>query len=87
MEHVRELIQYLVADGDRFAFFAIAALSAFEIFVRVSPTKSPKSGLERIGSVIKFILDYLKVPNTKRKEGSIKPDGQHEKICKVIEPS
>ena len=81
MEHFRELIQYLVADADRFAFFVILLLSGFEIFVRVAPTKSPKSGLERIGAVIKFVLDYLKVPNTKRKEGSVKPDGQHDKPC------
>lgn len=77
MEHVRELLQYITADPERFAFFGIAALSLFELFIRVSPTKKSTSGLERIGKIFTKIFDLLKVPNTKRDSGSLKPVGTH----------
>ena len=81
MEHLRDLIQYLSEDAERFAFFVLAGLSLFELFVRISPTKRPETATERIGKIFKVIFDLLRVPNVKRVEGSLKPKGQHDRDC------
>jgi len=47
---------------------AISGLVAVaEVITRFTPTKVDDSILERIGKVIKGIMDFLKVPNISRK--------------------
>ncbi len=43
---------------------AVLGLYAFvELIVRVTPTKADDTVLERVGKVLKKLMDFLKIPN------------------------
>lgn len=48
---------------------SLASLVAFlEVVVRLTPTKKDDGAVERIGSVVKKLMDFFKVPNVKKND-------------------
>ena len=55
-------------------------LVGLEMLVRLTPTKKDDGAVARVAKLYGKLLDLLKVPNVKRKDGSyILPDGTHKK--------
>lgn len=46
----------------------LALLVVAELVVRLTPTKTDDGAVERVGKVIRRVLDFLKVPNVKKED-------------------
>lgn len=66
MEFFKSAIEFFIANGEIISAFILAILTVLELGVRLTPTKTDDGAVERIGKVIKKILDFLKVPNIKK---------------------
>ena len=42
-------------------------VSVAEVVVRLTPTKKDDSAVERIGKLLRQVMDFLKIPNAKKK--------------------
>lgn len=63
MEKFQAIIQWIVNNyAACFAFLASIVVSA-EIICRLTPTTKDDTVLEKIGKVLKGIMDFLKIPN------------------------
>lgn len=51
--------------GEIFALI-FSMLGVAEVIVRLTPTKKDDGAVQRIGEVIKNIMDFLKIPNVKK---------------------
>lgn len=63
-------VKYMMANKDVFVAAILALLAFAEVVVRLTPTKTDDGVVERIGSVIKKILDFLGFPNNKSGGGT-----------------
>lgn len=66
MEFFKSAIEFFIANGEIISAFILAILTVLELGVRLTPTKTDDGAVERIGKVIRKILDFLKVPNIKK---------------------
>ena len=75
-----ELIAYLSTHGPTMLVIGSVALLLADLITSLTPTKSDDLWVERVAKKYRKLLEFLKVPNIKRKEGSIiVPDGTHRK--------
>ena len=51
---------------------------ALQSLVKLTPTKSDDSFLDRVNSYLEWGMKFLKIPNVKREDGSLMPAGKHE---------
>jgi len=61
-----EIFKWLTANYQDVLLALGAVVAAAEVVVRITPTKKDDGAVERIGSVIKKLLDFFKVPNIKK---------------------
>ena len=63
MGTIGAIFQWIVANYVN-VFLALAALvGVAELVVRFTPTKTDDGAVERIGAVIRKIMNFLKIPN------------------------
>ena len=43
-----------------------ALIGSLELITRLTPTKTDDAFMERVGSIVRKILDFLKIPNVKK---------------------
>ena len=60
------MIQFVQENYVEISKLLIAIGAVAEIIVRLTPTKTDDGALERIGGIIKKILDFAKIPNIKK---------------------
>ena len=77
MDLVKEVWAWMMANYAGILVSLSVIVVGLEGIVRLTPTKSDDSALERVGKAIHWLMDLLKIPNIKR-EG-LKPSGTHEK--------
>ena len=63
MEGLKNFAQFVVQHWGDITMAILALVALAEAIVRITPTQSDDGAVERIGSVIRKILDFLKVPN------------------------
>ena len=61
------VINWLLANYVELLLTISAVVGAAEAVVRLTPTKADDGAVERIGKVVRQILDFLKIPNVKKK--------------------
>jgi hypothetical protein len=61
-----EVIAFIVAHVVELAGIVLAVLTVAELIVRLTPTKEDDGFVERVGKVIRMILDFLRIPNSRR---------------------
>lgn len=62
-----QIVQWLNANYLELGIIVATLLSAAEMIVRLTPTKADDGALERVGKVLRQVLDFLKIPNLKKK--------------------
>lgn len=72
MQFIIQAYAYLQTNGHVImgALFAVWGLA--EVIVRLTPTKKDDTALERVGKVLKSVLDVLGIPNRRAVEVEIK---------------
>ncbi len=68
---ITELWNLLSGRYDELFIALSILLLGLEALARLTPTLSDDSALERIGKILKKIMDFLKIPNVKREDGKI----------------
>lgn len=66
MEGIKAIITFLIENKAEIGLLVLTILSVAEMVVRLTPTTKDDGAVERIGAVIRKILDFLKVPNVKK---------------------
>lgn len=66
MEWMMGAWQFLMANVDKITGATMAFLALAEAITRLTPTETDDGFVERMGAVIRKILDFLKVPNVKK---------------------
>lgn len=78
MQLITEFWVYLQANWYGLLITGSVLITAAEFVTRLTPTKKDDSAIERIGKAYGKLFDLLKVPNIKRKDGTIViPEGTH----------
>lgn len=54
---------WLLANYDQLLIAIVGLVGSLEVIFRFLPTKTPASFLERLGSIIRSVMDFLKIPN------------------------
>lgn len=67
MEKFKLVIEWLLANKEILAGIVLGLLAIAELIVRLTPTEKDNGAVERVGAVIRKILDFLKVPNNIKK--------------------
>lgn len=73
MEVVKEIFSYIMTHGPAIASILLAIIAVAEMIVRLTPTKKDDGAVQRIGGVIRKLIDYAKVVFPNNKKGG----GQH----------
>jgi len=81
MEILKEAFHWISENYANFLVCLSVIVTALESIARLFPTKNYHSGIERVGVILRKIMDFLKVPNVKREEGKI-ISGTHKKETK-----
>lgn len=68
MAKFMEVINYIMANWEIFTGIILGLLAVVEFIVRLTPTEKDNGAVERIGAIIRKVLDVLKVPNAKKDE-------------------
>lgn len=63
MEALKNFMQFIVQNWGNISLAIMALVALAEAIVRITPTTSDDGAVERIGAIIRKILDFLKVPN------------------------
>lgn len=66
MEFITHIGQWLVQNYVELFTIVGLVLGAAEAITRFTPTTKDDAFLERIGSVLRKIMDFLKIPNVKK---------------------
>lgn len=61
-----ELFKWVTSNYQDVLLAVAAVVAAAEVVVRITPTKKDDGAVERIGSIVKKLLDFFKVPNLKK---------------------
>lgn len=69
---MQEVLKWLMENKEEIGLFLLSLIATAELFVRLTPTKTDDGAVERIGALIKRILDWLKIPNVAKKDDSAK---------------
>lgn len=77
MDLVKEIWAWLMANYTGVLISMSIIIMGLEGIVRLTPTKKDDTALERVGKLVHWLMDLLKIPNVKR-EG-LKPSGLHKK--------
>lgn len=72
---MQDLIWFVQANWDLFGLVLVSGIAFAEAIVRITPTKTDDGFVTRIGGYIDIALNFLKIPNVKRKspEDAFKP--------------
>ena len=62
-----ELIRSAVSNVDDWGALILAVLIVAEAVVRLTPTKEDDAFVERVGKWVRRVLDFLRIPNVKKK--------------------
>lgn len=80
METAMETWAYIKANYYGIAYALAMLVLAAEFVVRLTPTKKDDGAVRRFAGYVEKLFDLLKIPNIKRKDGTIiVPDGKHPK--------
>lgn len=60
-----DVVAWVMAHLSELAMVLLALLSVAELVTRLTPTKKDDGFVERVGGIIRRMLDFLKIPNTK----------------------
>ena len=66
MEFLKGLIEFFVSNKENIAIALLSIVGVAEVIVRLTPTEKDDGAVQRVGEVIKKILDFLKLPNVKK---------------------
>lgn len=66
MEFLKGLIEFFVSNKENIAVALLSIVGVAEVIVRLTPTEKDDGAVQRVGEVIKKILDFLKLPNVKK---------------------
>jgi len=66
MEFITMVIDFLTVNYIEIVAASLGVIGVAEIITRFTPTKKDDAFLERVGSVFRKIMDYLKIPNLKK---------------------
>ena len=58
-------MEWLLQNIDKMAAALLALIALAEAIVRLTPTEKDDGAVERVGAIIRKLLDVLKVPNKK----------------------
>lgn len=61
-----ELLNFVKENYIQMIQALLAVVFSIELITRITPTKKDDSFIERVGSVIRKIADFLKIPNVKK---------------------
>jgi len=61
-----ELFKWVTSNYQDVLLALAAVVAAAEVVVRITPTKKDDGAVERVGKVVKKLLDFFKVPNLKK---------------------
>ena len=61
------LIKWLMANYVELMLALSAVIAGAEAIVRLTPTKADDGAVERIGKIFRQIMDFLRIPNLKKK--------------------
>lgn len=70
MDLIKEIIAYVSVHGPALAAIVLGLLAVAEMIVRLTPTTKDDTAVERIGKLIRKLLDMMKVPNVKSGGGA-----------------
>lgn len=79
MNFIMELYAYLMMHGPALVAIVLGLLTVAEMIVRLTPTQKDDGAVERLGKVIRKILDMLPIPNKKLSGGAHAPLAEKEK--------
>ena len=68
MEKFQAFINWLIANKLALVAFVTSLYFLVEVVVRLTPTKSDDTVLEKIGKGLGWVFDFLKLPNNLKKE-------------------
>lgn len=60
---MKEFIAWIMEHYDDVGLVLAALVGVAELVVRLTPTQKDDGAVQRIGSIVKKVLDFLKVPN------------------------
>jgi len=63
---MKAAFDWLLANKEGIAATVISFIVLAETVVRLTPTKKDDGAVERVGAVIRKVLDFLKLPNLKK---------------------
>ncbi len=79
MEVIKDVYVYLSNNWYGILMAGSMLLATAEFIVRLTPTKKDDGFVQRIANVYNKIFEFFKIPNVKKKDGSlIIPSGLHE---------
>ena len=78
MDLIKEMVAYIYGNWYGILIGGNVLLFAAAFITRLTPTKKDDDLVKRISDAYTKILDFMKVPNIKKKDGTwIVPDGTH----------
>lgn len=69
LEKIKALVEFVQIQGPILVAAIMAILTAAEAIVRLTPTKTDDTAVERVGTMIRKMFDALGVPNVKKGGG------------------
>lgn len=66
MEFLKGLVDFFMTNKENIAVVMLSLIGVAEVIVRLTPTEKDDGAVQRIGEVIKKVLDFLKLPNVKK---------------------
>ena len=63
MEKFQSIVQWIINNYAACFTFVATLVVAAEIICRLTPTTKDDTVMEKIGKVLKAIMDFLKIPN------------------------
>lgn len=79
MGSVLQLVATLQANKEMILGLLFALWGLLELIVRLTPTKTDDTALERVGKVLKSLMDALGIPNRRAVDVEIKGPDQESK--------
>jgi len=61
-----EIFKWVTANYQDVLLAVASVVAAAEVVVRITPTKKDDGAVERVGSFVRKVMDFLKVPNVKK---------------------
>ena len=61
-----ELLKWVQSNYENVLLVIAGLVGVAEVVVRITPTQKDDSAVERIGGVLRKVMDFLKVPNNKK---------------------